>query len=392
MRLLFWVSLGVILYTYAGYPVALGIVSWYKKLARMWGQVPLDEVLSNGTCPHMSEACPSVSVIISVYNEEGVIRDKIENCLALDYPKDKMEILVGSDGSDDGTNGILKEMEKRGIKIFISPGRQGKPGTINRLVKEAKGGILFFTDARQDLDKAALLRLVTNFQDKEIGCASGELLYKDSRSITGRGIGAYWKYEKYLREKESDIYSMIGATGAIYACRKELFEPILEDIILDDVYVPLQVVKKGHRAVFDRYAKAYDVVGETPRDEHRRKIRTLSGNYQIFFKMPYMLNPFKSRLAVQLISHKLLRVAVPFFMIALFFSSAALAAETFFRWMLIGQIAFYSMALIEAVARKRIKKIFGMPYLFCLLNFSALMGFLAFVFNKQDIRWQKAKV
>jgi len=371
-----------------------------------------------------------VSVIVSVYNEGDVIERKIENCLGMDYPKEKLEILIGSDGSTDGTNEILskkmllKKMgtvpnyckphvgdsphfqhspcfqhagesshfcSEGGLRIIVNDVRQGKPYTINRLVKEAKGEILFFTDARQEIERDALRKLVRNFEDENIGCVSGELVYSESATITGRGIGAYWRYEKYLREMESDIHSMIGATGAIYALRKKLFEPIPEDTILDDLYTPFVVVSKGYRAIFNREAKVYDMVGETPRDEHRRKIRTLSGNYQIFFKMPHMLNPFKSRLALQIISHKLLRVLIPFFMAAFFLSNITLLKTPCYSMIFIAQVIFYSIAFVEALFRRRIKRVFGIPYLFCLMNFSAFVSFWAFLFNRSNVKWEKAR-
>lgn len=335
---------------------------------------------------------PFVSMIMSVFNEEGIIEEKIENCLKVDYPKDKLEILIGSDGSTDRTNEIIGRYRDKGIKTIYVEERRGKPFIINRLVEAAKSEILFFTDARQEMEENALKALVWNFNDKNIGCVSGELLYKRSSSITGRGVGAYWRYEKYLREKESDIHSMIGATGAIYACRRSLFEELPDDIILDDIYTPMQIVKKGYRAIFDRDARAYDVVGETPRDEHRRKIRTLSGNYQLFFKMPQMINPFRSRLALQIISHKALRLFVPFFMVALFLSNAALLGEPFYGVVFVAQIIFYATAVLEALFRRRIKKIFGLPYLFCLMNFSALMGLLTFLFKRTNVTWKKARV
>ena len=374
-KFIFWFSFLMIFHTYLGYPILLMI---FGNLRR------------KKTPPNLS-SFPSVSIIIPVFNEEAVIQSKIENCLNIYYPKEKLEILIGSDGSTDKTNTIIKNYLNRGIKCIFNDDRQGKPITINKLVKSSQGEILFFTDARQFIEKAALKKLVRNFEDNKIGCVSGELLYHKEASITGRGIGLYWEYEKYLREKESDIHSMIGATGAIYACRKKLFEPLPENIALDDVYTPLSIVHKGYRAIFDREAKAYDVVAETPREEHKRKVRTLSGNYQIFFKMPYMLNPFKSKLAFQIISHKLLRLLVPFFMLTLFVSNLFLAQSLLYLLLLIAQSVFYAIALMEALFRRRIKKIFGMPYLFCLLNFSALMGLWYFLLNKYDIKWEKVR-
>ena len=374
VKFIFWVSLGLIFYTYAGYPMLITFIANLKK---------------GKARPELSEY-PKVSVIMPVFNEEDVLEQKIQNCLEIDYPEDKIEILIGSDGSTDKTNDIIASSGNKRIKYLLSKERYGKPTTINRLVEISEGEILFFTDARQMIEKNALKKLVRNFKDGEIGSVSGELVYKRKESITARGIGTYWEYEKYLREMESKVYSMIGATGAIYACRKKLFKKLPEDIILDDVYTPLVIVDRGYRAIFDREARAYDVFAEIPHDEHRRKVRTLSGNYQIFFRLPRMLNPLKSKLALQIISHKLLRVLVPFFMLTLFVSNLTLLGALFFRMAFAGQCIFYAIAIFEALFRKRIKKIFGIPYLFCLLNFSALVGLWNYLFKKSDIKWEKA--
>jgi cellulose synthase/poly-beta-1,6-N-acetylglucosamine synthase-like glycosyltransferase len=378
-KFIFWLSLTIIFYTYLAYPIIISILAKFKRKK--------DNFI-------ISEY-PTVSIIMPLFNEAEVIEQKIKNLLKLDYPRQKIEILIGSDGSYDNTELILKKNIHKGIKFFSQRKRQGKPYTINKLASYARGEILFFTDARQEIESSALKRLVRNFADAQIGCVSGELIYRKKEGIASRGVGLYWEYEKFLRQKESQIYAMIGATGAIYACRKELFEPLPDDIILDDLYTPFMAVKKGYRAIFDREAKAYDEIAETPREEHRRKKRTLAGNYQIFFRMPEMLNPFKSKIALQIISHKLLRVLMPFFMIAFFVSNLMLAGSPFYYHLFILQSLFYLLALTEAILRRRLNRIkklfFGVPYMFCLLNFSALVGLWEFVFGKQDVRWEKAR-
>jgi cellulose synthase/poly-beta-1,6-N-acetylglucosamine synthase-like glycosyltransferase len=375
VKFIFWFSLIMMFYTYIGYPVLITILAKFKRKKLL---------------PELSEY-PRVSIIIPVFNEEDVIQRKIESCLGINYPKEKIEILIGSDGSTDRTNRIVESYINKGIRLFFNKERRGKPYTINKLVRVSTAEILFFSDARQLIDKDALIKLVRNFQDLKVGCVSGELIYSKTRSITSKGLGIYWKYEKYLRKKESDIYSMIGATGAIYACRKELFEPIPEDIVLDDVYTPLVVVKKGYRAIFEREALAYDDISETSRQEYRRKKRTLYGNYQIFFRMSYMLNPFKSKLAFQIISHKLFRVIMPFFMVSCFLSNLRLSTLPFYNILFVAHSFFYIIALTEALFRAKLKT-FGIPYYFCLLNFSALAGLWNFLFNRQNIKWEKVRM
>lgn len=382
-KFIFWFSFAMIFYTYIGYPVLMAALA---KLSKGIASPRNSGARNDKEIPEY----PTVSVIISAFNEEDVIQRKIENCFEIEYPKDKLEILIGSDGSTDKTNEIIKSYSNKGIKYFLNGERRGKPYIINQLVKFSDGDILFFTDARQHVEKDALIKIIGHFQDEAVGCVSGALAYEQKDSITGRGIGSYWKYEEFIRKAESRVYSLVGATGAIYASRRELFEPLPEDIILDDMHTPFIIISKGYRVLFEPGAVAYDVFADTPRDEYRRKVRTLSGNYQIFSKMPYMLNPFKSRIALQIISHKLLRVLAPIFMITLFLSNMFLLTEPLYNMIFIAQSLFYIIALFEAIFRRHIKRIFGIPYLFCLLNFSALVGLWSFLADRMDIKWEKA--
>lgn len=342
---------------------------------------------------------PGVSIVLSVWNEEDVIGGKIENLLSLEYPYEKLEILIGSDGSTDKTNEIVRQLDDARIKLVENPTRRGKMITINELVNKAGNEIIVFTDARQMFAENALRELTANFSDPKVGCVSGELIFSDEGGGTARGINLYWNYEKFIRGQESRIHSMLGATGAIYAIRKDLFTEIPGQLVLDDVFVPLNIIKKGYRAVFDESAKAFDRAADSPREEHRRKVRTLYGNYQIFSVLPEMFNPFNSAVAIQLFSHKFLRLMVPFFMIILFFVNLALASDVLlFKIIFLLQCIFYSVAVTGALARhqkhgmlKFVSRICYVPYVFCLLNFSALAGFARFVSDGQKVTWQKAR-
>ena len=381
MIFLFWTLLLSILYCYFGYPLCLRVVT--KVFARPVRKEKMQ---------------PSISVILSVHNEEDVIQKKIENLLDLDYPKTKLEILIGSDGSDDKTNAIVKSLKSRKVKLFEFTERRGKMLTLNDLVKHAKNEVLVFTDARQKFDKDAVQQLVNNFADNKVGCVSGELMFSTKEGSTSKGINLYWNYEKFLRSQESQIHSMLGATGAIYAMRKELYVPIPVNVVLDDMYVPLKVIEKGYRAIFDGSAKAYDEIAESPKEEYRRKARTLYGNYQIFGIFPNLFNPFTSPVAFQLFSHKLLRVLVPIFMVLLVFVNYFLIWHAFYYLTFLCQLIFYTMAVIGAYTRYEKEGILGkiarvcyIPYVFCLLNFSALVGLLRYVNSSQEITWQKAR-
>ncbi len=344
---------------------------------------------------------PTVSIIISAYNEEEYIKNKIENLLCLDYPSSKLEIIVGSDGSTDRTNEILQQFSSPYFNFYPYLQRRGKMATINDLVQQAQHEIVVFTDARQSFDINTVRELVANFNDPKIGCVSGELCFKSlADGGTAKGIDLYWNYEKFLRRHESKLHSMLGATGAIYAIRRELFVQIPRGIILDDMFVPLKIIERGFRAVFEPSAKAYDTASNNPKEEYRRKVRTLYGNYQIFYHFLGLFNPLNSPIAFQLFSHKFLRVVMPFALILLVVTNILLfnTAATY-KIFLASQLGFYLLAAIGLSTKnsshgflKIVSKISYAPYMFCLLNFSALIGFLRLVRQKQAVTWEKARV
>ena len=381
MTILFWTLFLLIIYCYFIYPFFVFI------LARF-----------NINPIHKSNIEPAVSIVISLYNEEDVLGPKINNLLEIDYPLEKLEILIGSDGSTDRTHDIITQFSDPRIKLFINPDRRGKVITINSLIPKAKNEIIVFTDARQIFEKNAIRSLVANFADEKVGCVSGELMFSPKAGGTAKGVNLYWNYEKFIRRQESSIHSMMGATGAIYAIRKELFVPGPAGIVLDDMYTPFRIIQQGYRAIFDDSAYAYDQVADNPQEEYRRKTRTLYGNYQIFSIFPGMFNPFKSPIAWQLFSHKLLRLIIPFCLIALFVINFVIRYEPIFAFIWAMQIVFYFMALMGHMTRnchqgpfKFISKICYVPYVFFLLNYSAWVGFWRFVFAQQQTTWQKAR-
>lgn len=380
MKVVFWGSIAILLYTYFGYPLYIYMRS---------------KIISNGVS-RSADYKPFVSVIISAYNEGAAIGVKIANLLCSDYPADKIEVLVGSDGSRDDTNRILSSVKDKRVRAFLFQKRRGKASVIRDIAPQTKGEILVFCDARQIFKEDAISRLVSNFADKSVGCASGELVLTNGSDSNGiaQGIGLYWKYEKFIRRCESAVYSTVGATGAIYAIRKELYTAPPEDTILDDLYIPLAITRKGYRCVWDMKAKAYDKASLTPKEEYQRKIRTLAGNYQIFTMFADRFIPFKSGVAMPLFSHKLLRVLAPFFLISMFVSNVFLLKKDVYFLFLTGQILFYLLALIGSATYKNESKRFfakaaSTVHMFCLMNFTALAGFYAFLFGKQSVAWEK---
>jgi len=371
METLFWVSATLLFYIYFGYPLLLWLLS---------------KVVAKPVRP--AEILPSVSVLLSAFNEEKVLVQKVENLLSLDYPKDRLEILVGSDGSTDRTIEILKWYQGHGVQLHVEETRGGKPRMLNLLAKEAKGDILVLTDARQRIDRQAVRELVKNFNDPTVGCVSGELIFRSHRGSVGEGVGRYWSYEKFIRQKESDLDSVIGATGALYAVRRLLYTPVPEETVLDDVYLPMKVVAQGFRTLFEPKALVFDDASQTPRQEYDRKVRTLAGNYQSFVQLAGMLNPLKSRVAFQFISHKLLRILAPFFLLTLFVATLPLREEPFYHLFLMGQLLFYGLALLGAVVPGRIRRLVSTPYVFCLLNVSALVGLYRYLTGRQQVTWK----
>jgi biofilm PGA synthesis N-glycosyltransferase PgaC len=384
MEILFWISLALIVYCYLAYPLLVYVLSSFA---------------ANSAAK--SDFEPTVSIILSAYNEEEFIVDKIKNLLSLDYPADKIEILIGSDGSTDQTNNLVKSLVSPQISFYLFLERRGKAATINELAVKAKHEIIVFTDARQIWEKKALCELVSNFSDPQIGCVSGELCFHSIQGLggTARGINIYWNYEKFLRSCESKIHSMLGATGAIYAIRSRLFTPVPRYVVLDDMFIPLKVIEKGFRVVFNSRARAYDSAADSPKEEHRRKVRTLFGNYQIFCLFPNLLVPFFSPIALQILSHKFLRLVAPFLLVIVFATNLILPAKgVVYEIFLVCQFVFYGLAILGYWTRNKrtgylkiLSRFSYVPYVFCLLNFSALIGCFKFIMRKQSVAWEKAR-
>lgn len=342
VKFVFWLSFFVILYAYFGYPM---ILSAWRSLGRK--KVQKREILT------------PVTVIVAVYNEERVIERKLKNLFDLDYPASLLEIIISSDGSTDQTEakvGRWKERHSNGptLLLLTAPAHVGKAAALNRAAAHARGEILLFTDARQKLDRNAVAALVSNFADDRVGAAGGELILMDRPGGEGAsGIGLYWRYEKWLRKMESDVDSMLGATGAIYAIRKSLYEPIPAETILDDVLIPMQVVFKGYRTVFEPKAVAYDFVSKRTENEFARKVRTLAGNYQLLWEVDALRSWRRNRVFFQYFSHKAARLAVPFMLILLLFSNLFLMQGVYlvFLWL---QLAWYGLALLGGMSNGKV--------------------------------------
>ena len=305
MQVFFWVSFALVVYVYLGYPCLL--LLWRRLAAR-----PVKKKYWE----------PMVTLVIAAHNERTNIESKLKNCLTLDYPKRKLQIVVSLDGSTDGSEYIVWKYASQGVELVYSPVHAGKAAALNRALRRAKGEIVVFADARQTFSANAIRELSANFADHAVGAVSGELLLMDeSHQEAVTEVGLYWRYEKALRAMESEIHSTAGATGAIYAIRRNLYEDLPEDTILDDVLTPLRIALRGRRTVFEPQAKAYDRVACCAVAEYGRKVRTLCGNYQLLAQLPQALLPWRNPIFIQFVSHKLGRLLVPWALVTLFFTN-----------------------------------------------------------------------
>lgn len=328
---------------------------------------------------------PHVSFLVVAHNEEEFINNKIKNCLELDYPVDKIEFVFVSSGSTDKTPEIVSLYSERGVKLKILNENRGKSFAINQIVPELNGEIILFSDTRQMFESNSVKELVNNFNDPAVGVVSGELMFSNpdkKREIEGYSL--YWNYEKFIRQKESDFHSVSGATGAIYAIRKDFFEPIPEDTILDDVVIPMNILKRGYRVIFEKNAKAWDTISETFKKEFTRKVRTLGGNYQLLFKNPWLFSCKTNPIIFQLISHKLFRLLVPYLLLTLFITNV-LIDGTGYRCFLYIQIIVYFFAV---VGLKYSSGLFGFLGVFVVLNYASVVGFYKFLTGKLDPSWK----
>jgi biofilm PGA synthesis N-glycosyltransferase PgaC len=319
---------------------------------------------------------PPVSIIIAVYNGEAFIEKKLRSILALDYPREQLEVLVASDGSTDQTNSIVQSFASDGVRLLRLP-RGGKSAALNAAIRVARGEILVLTDVRQLLAPDSVGFLVESFADPSVGTASGELMIREGATHQELDIGLYWRFEKWIRKSLSAIDSIFGATGAFYAIRRDLAVPIPSYILLDDMYLPLSAFFRGYRLVMDQRALAFDSATAL-NTEFRRKVRTLGGNYQILLAYPALMSP-RNRLWVHFLSYKFGRLLLPWCLMLIAVSSLWLPAP----WnaaMLICQGIFYGIAVLDFVLPSRgpLKRISSPVRTFVTMMVAALRALAVF--------------
>lgn len=367
-------SLAILAYTFVGYPL----------LIAMWARLRPRPVVRGS-------AQPSVAIIVVAFNEEARIADKIETCLAQDYPADRFRIVVASDGSTDATADIVRSYADRRVTLLAFPSRGGKAACLNAAAAACSEEILVFTDARQALNAAAVRSLAENFADADIGAVSGELVFvSDQMTEFAQGVDAYWRYEKFIRQNEALVHSAPGVTGALYAIRRSCFGAIAAETILDDVAIPMQAVRAGYRVIFETRALAYDRASQEPAQEKIRKVRTLAGNYQLLTQMPWVLSPFANPIFIQFVSHKLLRLAAPFMMLFMLVASAILAKDSRgFAALLMLQVIGYAVPFLGRLSPTlRRWRLFKLANAFVLLNWYAVLGLIQFLNGRNAHLWQ----
>lgn len=392
-KLLFWILLSIVFYTYIGYGIILFMLVKLKRL--------FYKKVSNGTSFNDLIELPEVTLLIPAYNEKDYVLDKIENTNQLNYPKDKLKVVWVTDGSDDGTNEIVKAHEN--ITLFHKDERKGKIDAMNRVMKFVKTPIVVFTDANTKLGKDSVMDIVACFNRKAVGCVSGEkrIVNKNKDNAAGSGEGLYWKYESQLKSWDSELYSAVGAAGELFAIRTELYKKVEPDTILDDFIISLRIAMNGYVIEYVPSAYAVETASKNVKEELKRKIRISAGGIQSVKRLWPLLNVFKyGVLSFQYISHRVLRWTItPVSLLLLIPVSLILALSygllssnffTLFFWIQIFMyvLAFFGWYMEQKVTRI---KILFVPYYFLIMNLSVILGFFRYMGNNQSVKWERAQ-
>jgi glycosyltransferase involved in cell wall biosynthesis len=366
VRTAFWISLAVIGYTYAGYPLIMFLLARLKP--RRWNREPVDT---------------SVSVVMAVHNGAHLLREQIDHLTSLD-PAFVREVIIVSDGSDDGTAEILRGVNAARVRAIILEEQVGKASALNHGIAAASSEILLFVDIRPKIAPGALKALLSNFADSSVGCVAGELVLNTANHDAAASAvsGVYWKYEQWIRNCEAAWDSPVGVYGGFYAARRELITAFPAGIILDDMFQPLAIIRQGYRSVLDRTAFVTDTWPGKVAGEFQRKVRTLAGNYQLASLAPWVLS-FRNRVLFQLISHKLLRLVVPYFFVLLLVSSTWLSvASTSWKIVAVLQWIFWLSALIALrVHIPVVHRFAAAGGALLVLNAAAVAGLYKFLFT-----------
>lgn len=377
LPMIFWACFFLVVYTYLLYPVVLFLAS---STARRWGR----SAVAPGT-----GVLPSVSLVIAAHNEERHLAAKLANLAALDYPRDRLEILFVSDGSTDGTNEILGRAAQAGMITLVTlPSRGGKSNALNQAVPRAKHGVLVFSDAATLFAPDAVRKMVQHFADPRVGVVCGALQFQASAE-SRQTEGLYWRYESLLRLMESRIGVTLTASGAIYALRRECFVPLSADTLVEDLVVPMTARRLGFRVLYDPNARGTDFAAPTVAGEFSRRVRIATGSFRALGGL--LRGPLDPVTAFAFVSHKLLRWMLPFLLIGMLVTSVAMVDSPLYRALFVLQVLFYAWALAGYLLRPRIQRIRYalVPYYLLAIHLAFLVGFVRYLCGRREIEWRQ---
>jgi biofilm PGA synthesis N-glycosyltransferase PgaC len=372
--IVFWGMLALVLYLYVGYPILLVLLG----------------ALRRGKGHHRGAFTPRVSLIISAYNEEDVIHEKLLNSLSLDYPPGLLEIVVASDGSTDRTTAIATEVAAAGVTVYAFPGRRGKNAVLNEVVPRARGEIVLFTDANGKFQRDALRKLVGHFADPQVGCVCGELIYASAGdNLVARGYDVYWRYDQYLKRLESRLSCLLGANGSIFAIRKHLYRSLPGEVS-NDMVLAIQIAAQGYTVIYEPEAISIEAGSQGAQEELQRRSRIVGrGILGIRTVLPDILQGRRFLLLWELMSRKFLRYCTPFLFLSLAVSNVFLLTGVY-AWALAAQGLFYFLALLSYALRRLgvTLRVLSIPHYFVLGNVAALLGWGKVVARRELVKWE----
>jgi len=392
INVIFWASLFLIFYSYVGYGILVWILVKIKSAigpAKRRGQ--------SATGSGQPNPYPAVALVVAAYNEEDFIREKMSNTLALDYPKDKLELVFITDGSTDSTPDIIREFPQ--VLLLHQPERRGKVAAMNRAIQHVQSPLVIFCDANTLLNKDCVREIVKHYEDPKVGGVAGEkkIMQQGKDAAAAAGEGLYWKYESFLKRLDSALFTTVGAAGELFSVRKALFEQAPEGTIIEDFVQSLKLVINGYVVRYEPNAYAAEAPSASIKDEMKRKVRICAGAFQAMVLLKELFNIFRFPVAsFQFISHRILRWTVcPVALVLLLISNGlivALGGGLFYQVILVLQVLFYITGItgwIYASRNIRLKAVY-IPFYFLFMNLSVFIGFNRFLRNKQTVLWEKA--
>ncbi|MFT6065379.1 MAG: cellulose synthase/poly-beta-1,6-N-acetylglucosamine synthase-like glycosyltransferase [Polaribacter sp.] len=390
LKISFWIFLFIIIYTYVGYGILLFVIIKIRRFFKIGNKFEID-----------SSYEPEVTLFIAAYNEKDFVKAKMKNTSALEYPKEKINIIWVTDGSNDGTPDLLKGYPNTTVHHLDE--RNGKIGAMNRGMDFVQTPIVIFSDANTNLGKESIRRIVNLFSNPKVGCVSGEkrIVDKESDVASGAGEGIYWKYESTLKKWDAELYSVVGAAGELFAIRTKLYRHVEKDTLLDDFMISLRVAQDGYTIQYDPEAYAIETASANVKEELKRKIRISAGGIQSIVRLRSLLNIFKyGTLSFQYISHRVLRWSLTPLCLVLLIPVLSIIAVNdgllslqlypVLFWL---QVLFYTAALLGWFLENRETsvKILFIPYYFFIMNLSVVLGFFRYIKKSQSVNWERAK-